>query len=321
MSNNQNVSYELFDESLLDLYNEQFKFDSFKSIIQKKASESDKLINKLITECEKNGEDDVGYKVILSDEQKNSLQKGLSKLDHDKDGNIYAQFRDEDGKFGKKLKIEEDVKETDLIFAAQLSTIKDVLVEVVETLENIEECVNDVIIGLHNDRVGLYYSGISTYLEALQTSNPELKKQLISQSLKALNDSQAQIIQEFKSDISYLKSNEFQNIKKKKHERLVEKMNNIHECYRSINRIITLKAMIYFDNKELSTMMMVCVEYQGFIEGIIKPNSQFLIECDPRDDELINGVWEKRANTFIQCKELQRKLSNNSQLYIEMKGR
>lgn len=321
MSNNQNVSYELFDESLLDLYNEQFKFDSFKSIIQKKASESDKLINKLITECEKNGEDDVGYKVILSDEQKNSLQKGLSKLDHDEDGNIYAQFRDEDGKFGKKLKIEEDVKETDLIFAAQLSTIKDVLVEVVETLENIEECVNDVIIGLHNDRVGLYYSGISTYLEALQTSNPELKKQLISQSLKALNDSQAQIIQEFKSDISYLKSNEFQNIKKKKHERLVEKMNNIHECYRSINRIISLKAMIYFDNKELSTMMMVCTEFQGFIEGIIKPNSQFLIECDPRDDELINGVWEKRANTFIQCKELQRKLSNNSQLYIEMKGR
>lgn len=241
------------------------------------------------------------------------------KFDHDKDGNLYAQIRKSNGQYGNKLNIEEDVKQTDLLFAAQLNTIKDVLVEVVNTLENIEECVNEIICGLHNDRIGLYYSGISTYLEALQTKDGELKKQLTAQALKSLNDSQAQIIQEFKSDVSYLKSSEFQNIKKKKHDRLVEKMNNIHECYQSINRIISLKAMIYFDNNELSAMMMVCTEYQRFINGFVKPNAAFLVECDPKDDKLINGIWKKRANAFIQCKELQKAISNQ-QIYIEMEN-
>lgn len=317
MSNNQEISFDIFDEQLLDLYNEQFKFDSFKTMIKKKSDKSNELINHFISNCQDSSEEDVNFKVVLSDELKESYKKGLLKFDHDKDGNLYAQLRQDNGRYGKKLNIEEDIKETDLVFAAQLNTIKDVLVEIVDTLENIEECVNEIISGLHNDRIGLYYSGISTYLEALQTKDPELKRQLTSQALKALNDSQAQIIQEFKSDVSYLKSSEFQNIKKKKHDRLVEKMNNIHECYQCINRIIALKAMIYFDNSELSAMMIVCTEYQRFIDRFIKPNSSFLVECDPKDDKLINGIWKQRANAFIQCTKLQNAI-RNQQIYIEM---
>ena len=233
---------------------------------------------------------------------------------------MYAQLR-ENGKYGKKLTISEETKQTDLVFAAQLNNIKDVLVEIVDLLENIEECVNNVLTDLHNDRVGLYYSGISIYLEALQTTDTSLQKQLIAQSIKSLSDSQAQIIQELKSDVAYLKSSEYQKIKKKKHERLVEKMQNIHECYQTINRIITLKAMIYFDNNQLSSMLMVYKQYQRFIDAFIKPNAAFLIECDPRDDKLINGVWNKRANAFIDCKELQNALNGNDLFYIEMEDK
>ena len=70
----------------------------------------------------------------------------------------------------------------------------------------------------HNDRVGLYYSGLSLYLEALQVNDASLRKELIAQSLKSLNDSQAQIIQEFKSDIAFLRSPQFNKIKRKKHD-------------------------------------------------------------------------------------------------------
>ena len=299
---NQNPN--LFDEDLLNLYDEQFKYSAFKTLISKKNREANQFMNNIFESINQEESDDVKLVVDLSDEMKEKYKQGLLKFDKDKDGKMYAQLRDENNRYGKKLNIKEDIKESDLIFASQLNMITDVLNEIVDTLENVEICIHNVLLGLHNDRVGLYYSGLALYLEALQTSDESLKNALIAESLKSLNDAQAQIIQEFKSDIYYLKSPEFLKIKKKKHDVLIEKMQNIHECYQTINRIISLKAMIYFDNNQLSSMMMVCTEYQRFIDAVIKPNKGFLIECDPRDDKLINGIWEKRANTFIQCKDI-----------------
>lgn len=310
-------SFMLFDESLLNLYDEQFKYGTFKSLISKKYDKSNALMNHIFNSIDDDSDEDVSLVVDLSDELKEKYKQGLVRFDKDKNGNMYAQLRDDNGHYGKKLNIKEEVKEQDLILATQLNAVKDVLNEIVDTLENIEECVNSVLLGLHNDRVGLYYSGLSLYLEALQVTDLSLKSELIAQSLKSLNDSQAQIIQEFKSEIAYLKSSDFKKSKKKKYEILSEKMQNIHECYQTINRIITLKAMIYFDNNQLSSMMMVCTEYQRFIDVIVKPNAGFLIECDPREDKLINGIWSKRANTLIKYKGVQNQLRNIQYIGLE----
>lgn len=309
-------SQNVFDDSLLDLYDEQFKFNSFKSLIDVKNEKSNRIINRLLNQFENSEDSETCLVVDLSDEMKEKYKHGLIQFDKDKNGNMYAQLRKSDGKYGKKLNIKEEDVQTDLVFASQLNTIKDVLIEIVDVLESIENGINDILSGLHNDRIGLYYSGISIYLEAMHTEDSDLRKLLVAQSLKSLNDAQAQIVQEFKSDILYLMSAEYQKIKKKKHEQLVEKMNNIHECFQTINRIVSLKALIYFDENQFSSLMMVCTEYQRFIDTIVKPNSSFLIECDPRDDKLINSIWSKRASTFINCKEIQDKLKNRNEFYI-----
>lgn len=296
----------LLDESLLNLYDEQFKYSSFKSLISKKYNQSNEFMNQLFDSIEQ--DDDVNLVVNLSDDLKEKYKQGLLRFDKDKDGNMYAQLRDEKNHYGKKLTIKEQVNEKDLLIASQLNIIKDILDEIVDTLENIEENISHILMEFHNDRVGLYYSGLSLYLEALQVNDVSLKNELIAQSLKSLNDSQAQIIQEFKSDITFLRSPQFDKIKRKKHDCLLEKMQNIHECFQTINRIVTLKAMIYFDNNQLNSMMMVCTEYQRFIDVIIKPNVGFLIECDPRDDKLMNGIWRKRANALLDYKKIQKEL-------------
>lgn len=296
----------LLDESLLNLYDEQFKYSSFKSLISKKYNQSNEFMNRLFDSIEQ--DDDVNLVVNLSDDLKEKYKQGLLRFDKDKDGNMYAQLRDEKNHYGKKLTIKEQVNEKDLIIASQLNIIKDILDEIVDTLENIEENISHILMEFHNDRVGLYYSGLSLYLEALQINDVSLRNELIAQSLKSLNDSQAQIIQEFKSDITFLRSPQFDKIKRKKHDCLLEKMQNIHECFQTINRIVTLKAMIYFDNNQLNSMMMVCTEYQRFIDVIIKPNVGFLIECDPRDDKLMNGIWSKRANALLDYKKIQKEL-------------
>ena len=296
----------LLDESLLNLYDEQFKYSSFKSLISKKYNQSNEFMNRLFDSIEQ--DDDVNLVVNLSDDLKEKYKQGLLRFDKDKDGNMYAQLRDEKNHYGKKLTIKEQVNEKDLIIASQLNIIKDILDEIVDTLENIEENISHILMEFHNDRVGLYYSGLSLYLEALQINDVSLRNELIAQSLKSLNDSQAQIIQEFKSDITFLRSPQFDKIKRKKHDCLLEKMQNIHECFQTINRIVTLKAMIYFDNNQLNSMMMVCTEYQRFIDVIIKPNVGFLIECDPRDDKLMNRIWSKRANALLDYKKIQKEL-------------
>ena len=227
----------LMDESLLNLYDEQFEYSSFKSLIYKKYDKSNVFMSHLFDSIEQ--DDDVNLVVDLSDELKEKYKKGLLRFDKDKNGNMYAQLRDEKNHYGKKLNIKEQVNEKDLIIASQLNVIKDVLDDIVDTLENIEENISHILMEFHNDRVGLYYSGLSLYLEALQVSDASLRKELIAQSLKSLNDSQAQIIQEFKSDIAFLRSPQFNKIKRKKHDCLVEKMQNIHVCFQTINRIIT----------------------------------------------------------------------------------
>lgn len=249
---------------------------------------------------------------------KNQYKQGLIRFDKNKEGKMYAQLRNEHGQYGKRITISEDVKKNDLIFANQLDSIKESLDEMIDILYEIDERISEVLTGLHNDRIGLYYSGINLYLEALQTSDIDLQKQLIAQSLKSLSDSQSQLIQEFKTDLMYLKSADFRSVKKKKHEILVAKMQNIHDCFKIINRIINIKAMIYFDNQQLSSMMMVYTEYQRFISAMVKPNAGFLIECDPRSDKLINGLWERRSNIFSKSQEIQNLLKNQNQLYINM---
>lgn len=164
-------TFMLFDESLLNLYDEQFKYGTFKSLIEKKYDKSNEFMNHIFNSIDDNSEEDVNLVVDLSDELKEKYKQGLIRFDKDKDGNMYAQLRDEKGHYGKKLNIKEEIKEQDLILVAQLNAVKDVLDEIVDTLENIEECVTNVLLGLHNDRVGLYYSGLSIYLEALQVND------------------------------------------------------------------------------------------------------------------------------------------------------
>lgn len=218
----------LMDESLLNLYDEQFEYSSFKSLISKKYNQSNIFMNHLFDSIEQ--DDDVNLVVDLSDELKEKYKKGLLRFDKDKNSNMYAQLRDEKNHYGKKLNIKEQVNEKDLIIASQLNVIKDVLDDIVDTLENIEENISHILMEFHNDRVGLYYSGLSLYLEALQVSDASLRNELISQSLKSLNDSQAQIIQELKSDIAFLRSAQFNKIKRKKETRLSCRENAEHSC-------------------------------------------------------------------------------------------
>ena len=82
----------VLDDSLLNLYDEQFEYSSFKSLISKKYDQSNVFMNHLFDSIEQ--DDDVNLVVDLSDELKEKYKKGLLRFDKDKNGNMYAQLRD-----------------------------------------------------------------------------------------------------------------------------------------------------------------------------------------------------------------------------------
>ena len=96
-------------------------------------------MNHIFESISQEEDNDVKFVVDLSDEMKEKYKQGLLKFDKGKDGKLYAQLRDENNRYGKKLNIKEDIKESDLIIASQLDMITDVLNEIVDTLENVED--------------------------------------------------------------------------------------------------------------------------------------------------------------------------------------
>ena len=100
-----NHNQDLFDETLLNLYDEQFKYSTFKTLISNKNNEANKLMNHIFESIGQEEDDDVKFVVDLSDEMKEQYKQGLLKFDKGKDGKLYAQLRDENNRYGKKLNI------------------------------------------------------------------------------------------------------------------------------------------------------------------------------------------------------------------------
>lgn len=312
-----NTNY--IDGELLDWLDDEFAFESLKSSVQQKTKESNEIIGKIKANLIAEDNDEVKYVVNLSDEQKEAIKNGTLKLDS-KDGELYAQFK-ENGKYGKKLSIKEEAQkqgftQAEAMFAVQLAAIKDQLENIVETLGEIQGYVIDTIEGLHNDRVALLYSGIHTFIEASQMVDSPLKDLLIAQSIKSLNDSQAQLMQEFKYNLNYLISKEYKKEKGKRKQSIDAKMDDIHRCFDVISKATILKAMIYININQIPSMLVAFEEYGKFINKLIKPNAEFLVECDYRENKLINTIWEQRASSFENCMNTKNLLANSKTYYI-----
>lgn len=307
------------NSELLDWLDDEFAFEALKYSVEKKTKESDEIIKKIKANLIADNNDEVKYVVNISDEQKEAIKNGTLKLDS-KDGELFAQLK-ENGKYGKKLSIKEEVQKQGLtqaeaMFAVELASIKEQLENIVEALGEIQGYVIDTIEGLHNDRVALLYSGIHSYIEASQMVDSSLKDLLIAQSIKSLNDSQAQLMQEFKYNLNYLVSKEYKKERGKRKQTIDAKMDDIHRCFDVISKATLLKAMIYMNINQIPSMLVTFEEYGKFINKLIKPHAKFLVECDHRETKLINTIWEQRASSFENCLNTKNILENNHTYYI-----
>lgn len=313
----------------LSLFDEQFSVEKFGEDIKKADKESESIIDatkRAIQKAAANQKDDKDYKLVvqLEDDMKAALDNGDIKLVTNDTGEVFAQIRNSNGRFGSRLPIKKELEEEGisadgLQMALQMDIIKEQLKAIVETMQTIEGRVTAVLQGQHNDRIGLFYSGMSLYAESRSIKDSDLKRQVTAQALRALSDANAQMIQEIRTSVSYLVTEQYKNAKKITAS-VEEHLGIIHQCYDVVYRASFMKAAIYQQRGEIEAMLTAIDEYGRFVEKLIIPYAGKLTELDKNSSFIETGTWGTIAGTLVSCSDIKKRISNCDTFYLEMGG-
>lgn len=260
------------------------------------------------------------YVVDVSEKTLDDIEHGKIKLT-DEHGMLYAQIRNKTG-YGKKLPIKRDefchgIDLVQFANALQMQALQTQLHVITEQINLISYNLKDILQGQHNDRIGLYYSGMSLLIEARNITNAELKQALIVQSLKTLSEATFQLILTMQSDIHYLENKEYQSAKGKSAALIDERMQKINQSFAIIHKAILLRAGIYCDQGELAAMFAVLDEYSRFIENIVVKNVILLSSYDKADDGTDRGLWSSRTSLKLDVAGITEKLNmTNKSIYL-----
>lgn len=267
-----------------------------------------------------------GFRLVVdaSQETLEAIDKGNIKLTTDRWGNTFAQIKQPNGEFGKKLPIKrEDFSQgIDPVQAAnsiQMKAIQDQLESLAEQIAIIDGRVREVLQGQHSDRIGLFQSGMALYLEAREIQDNDLKKLLVSQALKALSDSYCQLSLELQNHIRYLENKEFDKEKGKRVKLIDEKMQEVNRCFPAVHQAAIAKAAVYCEQGEMRAMATTLDEYAHFIESTVGGRAGLLAEYDIADDGADKGLWRSRAALRLDVSEFGKALmAPEKVLYLEM---
>ena len=257
-----------------------------------------------------------GYRYVIdaTESTLDAIESGKIKLTTEDSGKLYAQIREANGHYGSKLPIKKDVfakgfDPIQMANALQMKALQEQIQQIANQIAVIEHSVREVIQGQQNDRIGLYYSGLTLYLEARNVNDLEMKKALIAQSLRALSEARFQLGLTMLSDIKYLADGGYKIRKGESAGIIDSRVNSINQSFAFIHQATMLRAGIYCNEGELSAMSTVLDEYSYFIDSTVAKNAGLLALCDINDNGTEKGVWKSRAKLKLDVSEFNKQLN------------
>lgn len=264
--------------------------------------------------------------LVFSDKVQKKIADGTYKLmkRKDVDGVFKAVVVDEKGKTRAiaDLKWEEigsGVDPTAMTSAMQGMAIQQQLREISEQLQDMSAAMEDVLMGQHNDRLAMFFSGEAIYREALAASDETLKRSLTSAAIMALTNAstslQASLVYEVNAicDKYDEEKGRFVGIKS---EKLMEKMYLINSSFQTIHKATTLKAAIYYREGEYQALTTVLSDYKGFLERSLPEEKAHILYLADPNEKTFEGVWNIRRNELSVRIDNTRKLLMQSQNYM-----
>lgn len=311
-----------------ELFDEQFSMSDFSASLERAELQSESILDSArvaIKKAYEKQEPESKLVLNITDDVKQAMDSGEVRLDTGKNGELYAQLRRSNGQWGGKISVKEELQNEgisveELKLAMQMEAIREQLKSIIESVKQIEGKVTEVIQGQRNDRLGLFYGGLSLYLEARTVSDEYLKKQILSQALKSISDSHHQVVQDMRMAMEYLMTERYKENPKEMNKSVEERLAIIHQCYDVVFRASFLKAVIYQENGEIPAMIMAINEYGRFVEKLIVPYVGRLSELDRSSHFIEKSTWGQMAASLSRCTELRKKLTSDEVHYISLGG-
>lgn len=256
-----------------------------------------------------------GFRLVVNttDEMLKDIESGKIKLTEE-NGKTYAQIKN-GNLYGPKLEIKREyfrreIDPTQMSTALQLASMQDQIQRIAGQLTVIDQSVREVLQGQQNDRLGLYYSGLTQFLEAREVRDEQLRTFLLSNALKSLSESYHQLMMTMKENISYLQERKYKGVRGSGVELIDAHMSVINQCFGFIHQSALMRAAIYCEQKELTAMSCVLDQYSDFISTVVVNSAGLLAQCDTSDNGTSEGVWKKRAQLRLDVSEASKKLKS-----------
>lgn len=306
-------------DSCPSLFDAQFSIADFSSAFSKAEVASESVLSLTRSAVQKafdTDSDNEKYVVDMDEGLKESIESGAVELVTSKSGEIYAQLRGVNGHFGKPIPIKKELAEEGITIdalkmAIQIEAIKAQLQLIIDGMREIETRVTDVIQGQRNDRIGLFYSGLSLYVEARSIRDDALRKHIVAQALQSISNANSQMIQDIRTSVEYLLTEQYRKSKNKT-AKIDEHLTIINQCYDVVYRASFLKAAIYQDNGEIEAMLTAIDEYGNFVQKMIVPYVGKLSELDKQNKFIEKGTWGTISHSLAGCKELRQQIRENN---------
>ena len=253
------------------------------------------------------------YVVDTGESTLQAIESGALKLTQE-NGRTYAQLK-VNGKYGTKLPIKKEefrkgIDPAQMANALRMQALQDQIQAITYQLAFIDGSVREVLQGQQDDRIGLYYSGLSLFLESRSVSDAGLRNALRAQALRSLTESTFQLKLTMESNIRYLEQKEYEKAKGKRKELILDHMNKINQSFAFIHQATMLRAGIYCDVGEHASMARVLEEYSYFIDTVVARNAGLLAQYDMHDDGTATGLWAGRSQLKLDAAELSKALSD-----------
>lgn len=259
--------------------------------------------------------------LFFSDEVQKKLADGTYQLMKCKDADeiFKAVVVDKKGKTRaiadlKWKEIKNGVDPVGMTSAMQGMAIQQQLREISGQLQDMSAAMEDVLIGQHNDRLAMFLSGEAIYREALSASDETLQKSLTSAAIMALTNAsaslQASLVYEINSicDKYDAEKGRFVGIKT---EKLKEKMYVVNSSFQTIHKATTLKAAIYYKEREYQALTTVLSDYKGFLERSLSEDKAHILYLADPNEKTFEGIWNIRRN------ELPMRIDNTRELLMQ----
>ena len=269
-----------------------------------------------------------GFRLVVDagDDMLKAIESGAVKLSVTKSGKMIAQVRQSNGNFGEYLPIKKEyfrkgIDSAQLANALQMQALQEQLSKITDQIQVINHSVIRVLEGQQNDRIAQYYSGLALYAESRLVTDPDMRKALVAQSMKALTEATFELTLTMQSDIKHLANRDGKHVKGKRIEYIDEHMTSVNQCFAFIHQAALLRAGIYCNEGELSAMTAVLDEYSRFIDTTVGKNAALLAQCDVHDDGTNEGIWNSRAQLKLDVSEFSRQLNNPTKtIYLGVKA-